>query len=199
MLENIITFLQNVPEMYVLLIVLALCYIENVFPPAPSDAVLLFAGTMIPLGNVHFLWLLLLSTLGSTLGFVTMFLIGLKFDKKIIETGKIKFIKIDTIMKVEHWFQKWGYWIILINRFLSGTRAVISFFAGMSLLDLKKTTILSIAGAFIWNFVLIYVGMVFSENWQEIYSKIDIFGYIIFGVLVIISLIILIKHKYFNK
>ena len=33
--------------------------------------------------------------------------------------------------KVEKWFADWGYWVIFANRFLSGTRSVVSIFAGL--------------------------------------------------------------------
>jgi membrane protein DedA with SNARE-associated domain len=124
-----------------------------------------------------------------------MFFIGMRFDKKIIETGKLKYINIDMIMKVEHWFQKWGYWVIVINRFLSGTRAVISFFAGMSLLDTKKTTILSFLGALVWNFILIYLGMIFGENWREIYAVLERMGYYLFAVLLVVALGVFLFHR----
>lgn len=199
MLENIISFLQNLPGIYVILLVFLFSFIENIFPPSPSDSIIVFSGTLIPLGNVHILSLLIAATAGSSLGFLVMYLIGMKFDKKIIETGKLKYIKIDTVLKVEHWFQKWGYWIIVINRFLSGTRAVISFFAGMSLLDLKKTTILATLGALVWNFVLIYSGMVFSENWREIYEKIDYYGYFLFGGVIVIAVLIFLFNKFKKK
>jgi membrane protein DedA with SNARE-associated domain len=199
MLENIISYLQNIPGIYVLLVIFIVALIENLFPPSPSDAIIVFSGTLIPLGNVHFLGLLIASTLGTTIGFLIMFIIGMNFDKKIVETGRLKFIKIETVMKLEHWFQKWGYWMILINRFLSGTRAVISFFAGMSLLDIKKTTLISFAGAFIWNFILIYSGMVFSENWRDIYDKLDVYGYVILGLVIIIALFIFFRNKFKKK
>lgn len=195
-LESVILYIQSVPEIFVLLVIFIMSLIENLFPPSPSDAVIVFSGTLIPLGNVHFINLLIASTLGTTIGFLIMFYIGFKFDKKIVETGRLKFIKLETVMKVENWFQKWGYWIIFINRFLSGTRAVISFFAGMSLLNVKKTTLISVAGALIWNFLLIYFGMIFSENWREITDKLGIVGYISLGVVLIISLFILLWKKF---
>ncbi|OGU59266.1 MAG: hypothetical protein A2X64_01890 [Ignavibacteria bacterium GWF2_33_9] len=199
MLDSILNFLENIPELYVLIVLLFFAYIENIFPPSPSDSVVIFAGTLIPHGNVHFISLLIITTIGSTLGFLTMFVIGQKFDKKIVETGKVKYVKYETIMKVEHWFQKWGYWMILINRFLSGTRTVISFFAGMSLLDKKKTTLLAATGSLIWNFVLIYSGYLFSDNWQLIYKKIDKLGYVILGFVILVSLLILFKNKWKAK
>ena len=63
---------------------------------------------------------------------MTLFFIGTQVDKKIIEKGKFKFLSSEALQKAEKWFSKYGYWVILGNRFLSGTRAVISFFAGLS-------------------------------------------------------------------
>jgi membrane protein DedA with SNARE-associated domain len=69
----------------------------------------------------------------------------------------------------------------------------------MSLLDIKKTTLISFAGAFIWNFILIYSGMVFSENWREIYDKLDVYGYVILGLVIIIALFIFFRNKFKKK
>lgn len=195
MLETIIHFLQDIPSLYLLAAVFFIAFIENIFPPSPSDAVILFAGTLIPLGNVSFISLWIFATLGSVVGFLTMFAIGVSFDRKIVEAGKIKFIKYEHIQKVEKWFQKWGYWLIVINRFLTGTRAVISFFAGMSLLKVRKTTFLSAISAGLWNFILIYLGFAFSQNWQEMYKKLEFYGYYLVAAIVLISLGI----WYFNK
>lgn len=195
MLETIIHFLRDIPSLYLLAAVFLIAFIENIFPPSPSDAVILFAGTLIPLGNVSFISLWIFATLGSVVGFLTMFAIGISFDRKVIEAGKIKFIKYEHIQKVEKWFQKWGYWLIVINRFLTGTRAVISFFAGMSLLKVRKTTFLCTISAGLWNFILIYLGYAFSQNWQEMYKKLENYGYILVVGIVLISLgIWIFKH-----
>lgn len=196
MLETIIHFLQDIPGLYLLAVVFFFAFIENVFPPSPSDAIILFAGTLIPLGNISFISLWIFATLGSVVGFLTMFAIGVSFDRKVVEAGKIKFIKYEHIQKVENWFQKWGYWLIVINRFLTGTRAVISFFAGMSLLKVRKTTLLCATSAGLWNFILIYLGFTFSQNWQEMYKKIENYGYLLLIAIVLISLGIWIFKKF---
>ncbi len=195
MLETIIQYLQNIPSLYLLATVFLFAFIENIFPPSPSDAVILFAGTLIPLGNVNFFALWVFATLGSVVGFLTMFAIGVSFDRKVVETGKIKFIKYEHILKVEQWFQKWGYWLIVINRFLSGTRAVISFFAGMSLLKVRKTTLLCTISAGLWNFILIYLGYTFSQNWQEIYDELENYGYYFLAAITLIAIGIWIYNR----
>ena len=68
--------------------------------------------------------------------------------------------------------------MIVANRFLSGTRAVVSFFAGMSKMNLPLTTALCGVSAGVWNTILLYLGVVFGKNWRrgaeyiETYSKI---------------------------
>lgn len=199
MLETIIQFLSDIPGLYLLFIVFFFAFLENVFPPSPSDAIILFAGTLVNLGNVDFLSLWVFATLGSVVGFLTMFAIGVSFDRKVIEAGKLRYIKYETVLKVERWFQKWGYWLIVINRFLSGTRAVISFFAGMSLLKVRKTTILCAISAGAWNFILIFLGYKFSQNWKEIYAKLENYGYYFLGLVVVIAIVIWIYNKLKKK
>lgn len=199
MLETIIKFLQEIPSLYLLVAVFFFAFVENIFPPSPSDAVILFAGTLIPMGNVSFISLWIFATLGSVVGFLTMFAIGVSFDRKVVEAGKIKFIKYEHIQKVEIWFQKWGYWLIVINRFLTGTRAVISFFAGLSLLKIRKTTLLSAISAGLWNFILIYIGYAFSQNWQEMYKKLEGYGYFLVITIVFLSIGIWIFNKMKKK
>ena len=50
-----------------------------------------------------------------------------KFLRTNFEGGR----HIQRIEKIEVWFAKYGYWVIFANRFLSGTRSVISLFAGI--------------------------------------------------------------------
>jgi membrane protein DedA with SNARE-associated domain len=198
MVEQILTFLQSVPAIYLLLIVFGLALVENLFPPSPSDIVILFAGTLIPISKVDFISLLIFSTLGSVVGFLIMFTIGQKFERSVVETGKLKYIPKDAIFKVESWFQKWGYWIIVVNRFLSGTRAVVSFFAGMSGLKVRKTTLLSGVSALLWNSILIFLGMEFSSNWKEIFAKVESYGNLLFITIGLIILLFVIRY-FINK
>jgi membrane protein DedA with SNARE-associated domain len=156
-----------VPVMMVLIIALANNLLENLFPPSPGDTVLLFLGTLIGIGKVDFPMLLLFSTIGSVAGFAIMFSLGRVFGKRIVDTDRFKFINSESLKKPEEWFQKYGYWVIVINRFLSGTRAVISFFAGISKLNTVVTIVLGSLSSIIWNAFIIYLGMQLGENWES--------------------------------
>lgn len=169
-------------------------YIENIFPPSPSDIVLVVGASLISTGVVSFLPIFLAATAGSLAGFLTAFIIGWQFDKKLIHSGKLKFINIESIDKVETAFRKWGYYLIVANRFLPGTRAVISFFAGMSRLNVNKTTILSLISSAVWNLILIYLGITFGKNIDLIDSYLKTYSTIIWVIIGIVILFFVIRY-----
>lgn len=193
MIEEIITFLKNVDPLLIYISVFGIAFIENIFPPFPSDVIVAFSGALTVVSNVSLSIVVLFAVAGSTLGFITMFLIGRFAGNKFLEKGKIKFISVDALKDVERWFQKYGYWLIVGNRFLAGTRAVISFFAGVSELDLKKTVILSAVSSLIWNMILIMLGFYVGHNLSKISELITTYNKIVFAIILVIALLFIVK------
>lgn len=167
-IESLLASISTLNPLWIYGVLFAIAYIENIFPPSPSDLLIVFGGSLVGIGKLSFLPALVSATAGSTLGFVTMYIIGDWFGLAIIEKKRIGFLPLDAIHKVEAWFRRYGYWIIVANRFMSGTRAVISFFAGMSELRLGKTTVLCFLSALVWNAILIYGGTLLGANWRNI-------------------------------
>jgi membrane protein DedA with SNARE-associated domain len=176
--EHFISLLQQVPPLGVLGLMFLIAYIENIFPPSPSDVLLVFCGTLIGVGTVGFFPSLLASTLGSTLGFMTAYAAGRYFEQHIVEGRFSRYLPMNAIAQVERWFQRFGYGVIVANRFLAGTRAVVSFFAGMSRMNFTLTTALCTVSAAVWNALLLYLGMTLGGNWRHaieylsLYSKV---------------------------
>ncbi len=177
--------MQSLSPLLVYLLVFAIAYIENVFPPSPSDTIIVFGGSLAAIGHAGFLETLMAATAGSTLGFVTMYKIGDWFGAKILEQGKVKFIPLSTVKTVDEWFSKYGYWIVIANRFLSGTRAVVSFFAGMSGLNLLRTTVLSFLSALAWNALLVSGGFYLGKNWERIGFYLSTYSQVVTGILIV--------------
>jgi membrane protein DedA with SNARE-associated domain len=177
-METAMAMLQQLPPLGVLGLMFFVAYIENIFPPSPSDMLLVFAGTLIGVGTVDFFPALAASTAGSTLGFMSAYYLGRYFERRIVEGRPHRYLPVAAIYKVEGWFQRFGYGVIVANRFLAGTRAAVSFFAGMSRMNLTATVVLSAVGAAAWNTILLYLGMIFGHNWRNVagylalYSKI---------------------------
>ncbi|HEY7751209.1 MAG TPA: DedA family protein, partial [Ignavibacteriaceae bacterium] len=156
MFEDILSQISSFPAVWVYITLFLFAFIENIFPPSPSDVVIVIGGTLVGTGAVNFFICLVFATLGSITGFMLMFYFGSTVDRKVIHSGKLKFIPVNSIDKVETWFRKYGYFIIVANRFMPGTRAVISFFAGVSNLNAKKTILLCFISALVWNSIMLY-------------------------------------------
>lgn len=166
-LDAAIEYLKTVPAPIILIFAFALTFTENLFPPAPCDTALMFIGTLVAFGTVSFLPLLATASAGSILGFLFVFWLGREFGIKILESKRFKFINYRSLEKARGWLNKRGYWIIVANRFLSGTRAIISFAAGISKMKILPTTLLAAISAIIWNIVLINIGRFLGDNWEE--------------------------------
>jgi membrane protein DedA with SNARE-associated domain len=198
-MEQFVNYLAALNPIWVYCVAGAIAYIENVFPPSPSDVILVAAGSLAGLGRVDFAVLLILSTIGSTAGFLTMYKVGDWFGVRILEAGKFKYIPLDQVHKVELWFKTYGYWIVIANRFLAGTRAVVSFFTGMSELSIWRTTVLSFLSSLIWNFILLYAGKELGKNWREISFYLETYGKIVTVILVIVILVFVGRYYYRNR
>lgn len=193
MIEELLARISAYPPFWIYITLFIFAFIENVFPPSPSDVVTVIGGSLIGTGAINFFIAVSFVTLGSILGFALMFYIGATVDKKLIHSGKFKYIPVDAIDKVEKWFRKYGYLIIVVNRFMPGTRAVISFFAGISNLEPKKTMILCFLSAFSWNAILLYLGYLFGENIDAVDKYLTTYSNIVIVVTAIVIIFFVIK------
>ncbi len=194
MIENIIDFISALSPFWIYVALFFFAFIENVFPPSPSDVILLISGSLIVSHSIHYVPTLLLTTVGSVLGFMILFLIGKQLDKKVVRAGKVKFISIEALDKLESWYARYGYSIILFNRFLPGTRSVISFFGGLSELDAKKTFIYASVSALVWNSLIIYLGIIFGRNLDVVDSYLSTYSNIVIAVTALIILVYVVRY-----
>ncbi len=195
-MEVIIRELLQTNPLWIYVFACLVAYTENIFPPFPSDVAIVAVGSLAGAGSVDFVAALVSSSIGSTLGFVTMYKVGDWFGHRIIERGKIRFLPLDQVHKVESWFHKYGYWVVIVNRFLSGTRAVISFFSGISDLSLSACIVLSFLSALVWNGILLYAGQVMGQNWRTILVFLEAYGKAATSIIILVVLFFTARYFY---
>ncbi len=165
------TFLQSLADSnpwwaYAMLFLSA--FVENIFPPIPGDTVVLLGAYLVGRGILNSWQVYASTTAGSIAGFMGMYGIAYWIEWKVIEKYQPRWLSRTKIDRVESWFQRYGYWVILLNRFLSGVRSVISVVAGLSKLDARRVFLLGMISCMVWNALLIYAGALLGRNWQEI-------------------------------
>ncbi len=169
MLQSLSHFVNQLPPAlaYVLLFISA--FVENVFPPIPGDTVTVIGAYLVSTGKLTFWGVYIATTVGSVIGFFTMYLLGLIIGTRLLQSKMIqKYFSLQKSERVKKWFANYGYWVIVANRFLSGTRSVISLFAGFFALKWLPVLLLSFLSAAIWNGLLIYGGYLLGNNWKTI-------------------------------
>ena len=80
---------------------------------------------------------------------------------------------------------RWGQGVVIANRFLAGTRSVISLTAGMSHLNVTPTILSSLVSSILWNSLLLGMGWVIRDNWQIIGDYLSNYGKIILALIVL--------------
>ena len=184
--------------------VFLLIAIENIFPPIPSEVILLFGGFMTTYTNLNMLLMILAATLGSIVGALVLYYVGRILNKerlKVIVSGKIGKVlrlKTDDIDKADKWFENKGNKAVFFCRFVPIVRSLISIPAGMNKMNLLKFLIYTIIGSAIWNTVLIFLGNKVGENWTSIADIIDKYSTLIL-VILIIAIILFVGIFYYKR
>lgn len=172
--------------------VFALIAIENIFPPIPSEVILLFGGFMTTYTSLNIALMVVASTLGSLVGAIVLYYIGKIFNKERLKRivsskiGKVLRVKEKDIDMADEWFDNKGNITVFFCRFVPIVRSLISIPAGMSEMPMLKFLIYTTIGSAIWNTVLIFLGNRVGENWESILGIFDKYSYIVVIILVII-------------
>ena len=165
--------------------------LENIFPPIPSEVILTFGGFMTTCTDLTFTGVVVSSTIGSLIGAILLYGIGwiLSYDKlcRLLsgKTGKILHLYPEDIDKAVSWFDKRGNYTVFFCRFIPIVRSLISIPAGCAKMKMLPFLLLTTAGSFIWNTVLVYLGALAGKSWSKIAGYMDTYSTIVLIILII--------------
>lgn len=152
-------------------------FVENIFPPIPGDTITAFGAFLVGARRLDFMGVYLSTTLGSLAGFMSLFWVGKFLGRKFFIERDYRFFSARNIILAEEWFQKYGYFLILLNRFFPGIRSIISLAGGISNLGVFRVALLALISASVWNLIWIAIGYSLGNNWETVKEKM---GYILF-------------------
>jgi len=143
--------------------VLVLMFVENIFPPIPSEVILPFIGRSVAQGDLNFILALVFATTGALFGTLFWFLIGWfvpaeKLEKFLQKYGVYVAISHKDFNKASRFFEKYEVPAVFFGRMIPAVRSVISIPAGCVRMHLRKFLLYSALGSVIWNTTLISVG-----------------------------------------
>jgi membrane protein DedA with SNARE-associated domain len=172
LVNTIIDYLLPKNDIFLYIFLFLSSIIENLFPPIPGDTITVFGAFLVGIGRLNYALVFLFTTAGSVVGFMILAILGRFISREFFIKRNYKFFSAASIVSAEAWFERYGFWVVLANRFLPGIRSVVSLVSGITKLRLLHVFFLSLASAAIWNLLWIQVGFVLGNNWQTVRNKI---------------------------
>jgi membrane protein DedA with SNARE-associated domain len=171
-------------------------FLENVFPPIPSEVVLPLAGSLSVQGRFSIGWITIVGMLGSLTGAFLFYGLGKWLGEErirnfIAKFGRYAMLTTDDFDKSLEWFDKYDDWVIFFSRMVPIVRSLISIPAGIASMSLSKFSIFTILGTALWSFVLSFAGRLLGEQWPLIADFINSYQNIVLviGILVVVAFI----------
>ena len=170
-----------------------LMFVENVFPPIPSEFIMPLAGFMVSEDKFSLIGVIVAGTLGSVLGALPLYYLGAKLGeerlKKFAERhGRWLTLSPNDIDRADDWFDRHGAKAVLFCRLVPGIRSFISIPAGFNRMNLGSFLLFTAIGASVWTSILAYAGYVLGTNFRQIGESLDVATYIVFGTIIVFYL-----------
>jgi membrane protein DedA with SNARE-associated domain len=168
-----------------------LMFIENVFPPIPSELIMGVGGIRVGQGRMEMLPLMIAGTAGTTAGNYFWYLVGWHLGMKRIKAlvdrfGRFATLDWSHVKALNRLFERYGQVIVFGFRFMPTFRTMVSLPAGLFRMGHARFLLWTAAGATIWNLILAYAGYLLGANFREIDTYI---GPISTAVVVIIAIL----------
>ncbi|MCI5702284.1 MAG: DedA family protein [Erysipelotrichaceae bacterium] len=185
--------------------VLILIFLENIFPPIPSELILLASGFLITKTNLNIFIMIIFATLGSLLGGILLYYLASLLNKntliKLINSKALRFLNLKEkdIDLSFNWFNKTGNISVLICRCIPFLRSLISLPAGIFKMSFIKFLLYTIIGSLVWNSVIIVIGYVVGDNFLVINEVLKKYSYLFVALITIIGVIVIFRKRRKNE
>lgn len=177
-----------------LLGVALMMFLENVFPPIPSELIMPMAGFSSAMGNMNLIAVIIAGTIGSVLGALPLYYLGTVLDEHRLLSltkryGKYLLIKPDDITNAQAWFDKYGKAVVFFGRMIPAIRSLISIPAGMNRMPLAPFLVLTTLGSAIWTALLTYAGYVLGANYEKVAEFIAPISQLVLTLLAVVVIV----------
>ena len=164
--------------------------LENIFPPIPSELILLLAGFNVSEGRFGIVGGVIAATVGSVVGAYFLYGIGRlvsdeRLERFLAGIGRFIGLKKADVHKGFAWFERHGSLVVLFGRVVPVVRSVVSIPAGSEKMPVARFTLLTAAGSLVWNTVWVAVGWGLGDQWEKAGKWGDYLQYAVIGMAVV--------------
>lgn len=148
-----------------------LMFLENLFPPIPSELIMPLAGFTIAQGSMQFVPAIAAGVVGTVLGALPWYFAGVYFGERRLmrwadRYGKWLTLSSRDIERAIAWFNRYGHMAVFLCRLVPGIRTLISLPAGLARMNLAMFLLYSTLGTVIWTTLLTVAGYLLGEHYK---------------------------------
>ena len=168
-------------------------FLENVFPPIPSEVVLPLAGFTTTQGDLNVWAALMWSVIGSVSGAFLLYGLGRSIGAARLRqiADWMWLVDATDVDKSLSWFDKYGKYSVFFGRLVPGVRSLISIPAGVDKMNPVLFGMLTAVGSTIWNAVLIWAGVWLGAEWETVSMWFERYSTIIYVGIALIAAYVL--------
>lgn len=197
-LEKFLNELRSLPDILIYFLLGLSAFVENLVPPIPGDTITAFGAFLVGVGKLSFAGVYISTTVGSVLGFLTLFWLGGILGRHFFVERDFRFLRAKDILKAEEWFGRYGYFLILFNRFLPGIRSAVALASGISRFRTLPVAVLSLLSCAAWNLIWIFMGHTLGSHWEAVEKNMTDFM-MRYNIAVIILIVFVLLFFVFKK
>lgn len=177
-----------------------LMFLENVFPPIPSELVMPLSGYAVAQGELTLGGVIVGGTAGSVLGAVPLYFVGkwlseARLRRFAARHGHWLMLSEKDFDKAMDTFGRHGRKMVFFGRLIPGVRSLISIPAGLCKMRLAPFLLWTAAGAAIWTALLAWAGFVLGERYDSIGTYVGWATYLVVGGLVVWYVVYVVRGK----
>lgn len=166
-------------------------FLENVFPPIPSEVIMPFGGFLASTGEFSLFWVWIAGTIGSVAGAIVLYYLGWFAGDVVIRRFLRRYGKWIAISEKDYdrslgIFRKYGEWIVLFGRVIPLVRSLVSIPAGAERMPFAKFMIYTTLGSAAWSGLLAVAGYALGDRWEEIIEFIEQYQDVVVVALVLL-------------
>ncbi|MEX0803400.1 MAG: DedA family protein [Candidatus Binatia bacterium] len=180
--------------------IVLLMFVENVFPPIPSEVIMPLAGFMVTQGKLSFAGIVAAGTVGSVPGALPLYYVGRLINERSLKEladrhGRWLTISGKDIERAKEWFDKHGSATVLLCRLVPAIRSLISIPAGIARMNLVLFLAYTTIGTTLWTSLLAYLGYFLGSNFARVGEYLDLISWVVVAAIVLIYIARVMKHE----
>jgi len=169
MFDSITAFVESTGYLGIAL----LMFIENIFPPIPSELIMPIAGFAAARGEMNLLLAILAGSLGSLAGTSLWYLAGRwlgadRLKRWARRYGRWMTVQPRDVDKACRWFNRHSAKAVFIGRLVPAVRTLISVPAGIASMSVRRFLLYSGLGTLVWTSFLAGVGYWLGDQYRLI-------------------------------